>query len=153
MSLGGECDGGDNDVESYQDARTDTDRGNKAVRHNIEDLKKAFCDMLDRCTEEDLSPSLISKAVQAVQRVKTSTAVAATVVKFYQAANSTTRPRSRIPVQITGIQRRRDGVSKSSRQIPRGRPSIAELRVRNSKKKPRNLSQSVQNNTANAKSH
>ena len=39
--------------------------------HNIGDLKKAICDMLDRCSEQEMSPALISKAVNATQRVRT----------------------------------------------------------------------------------
>jgi hypothetical protein len=146
---------GDLDDQMWQEKQTDSaiNPSDKSPAHSIADLKKALCEMLDRCNEGDMSPALITKAVYAAQRVKTSSAVATTVVKFYQAAHSTTRPRGRIPVQITGVQRRRDGVSKSSRQISRGRPSIAELRVRNSKKKARSLSQAVKNNTANAKSH
>jgi len=121
-------------------------------REMLKEFKHTVCSTIDKALE-DISPELISRANKAFLRLKTGPAVVASIVTMYRSINSVTGRRSRIPVQETGIRRRRLGVTKSSRQLPRGRPSKAELKVRGPTKRPRCLSQAVKANVANAKPH
>jgi hypothetical protein len=118
----------------------------------IAELKDSFCNMVDLAAK-DVSPSLLERAIRSFQRPRTAPAATASLVSMYRSVQSVTGKRKRIPVQLSGISRRPEGVSKSSRQLPRGRPSKMELKLRGIQKKKRALTQSVNDNCSNAKSH
>lgn len=105
-------------------------------------------------TRQDRVPlPLLRKFISTVGKPKTPSAATSTMVAMYQLGGAANKAGSYINVNPSGRSRRRDGVSKGAKRVPLGRPSRVESSLRGVSKKPRNLSQCVRNNVANAKSH
>lgn len=105
-------------------------------------------------TRQDKVPlTVLRKFISTVDKPNTPSAATSTMVSMYQRGGVTHKAGSYIAVNPSGRSRRRLGISKGSKQVPLGRPSRVESSVRGVTKKPRNLSQCVKNNVANAKSH
>jgi hypothetical protein len=120
----------------------------------IADVKRDFCDLVD-LAKSDISPALLLKLHMALRKPKTPTAATAAAVAISQSMGNICGQRRRgyIGVNTTGRSRRRLGVSKGAKKVPMGRPCKVEKQKRNNPKVPRVISQAVNCNRANAKSH
>jgi hypothetical protein len=116
-------------------------------------IKSAFDELLGLATADDIAPALLKKVLTAFSKPKSPSAGTASLVAMYRSMSAVTRRGSYIAVNPTGRARRREGVSKGAKRVPMGRPSQAEQQVRGKPKKARNLSQCVNANVANAKTH
>jgi hypothetical protein len=96
----------------------------------------------------------IAKKVNAkIKKMKSPNQAISILLTIKNSVNSTVRRGGKIRVQPTSIARRRKGLPRGSKPVPRGRPSAIEVKKRGLKKRPRNLSQAIRDNVASAKSH
>lgn len=140
--------------EIPQEKETESEDGEDIGREVLEnEVKESFLSMFSLAKKDKIPLTILKKMKRFFDRPKTPAAATAAFVAMYQAGGSVSRQGSYIAVNSSGRARRRKGVSKGAKKIPSGRPSAVETSVRGPPKKSRNLSQSVKNNVANAKSH
>lgn len=90
---------------------------------------------------------------QRLSQVKNPNQGLSTFVTLSMAASKHTRRGGYIKVQLTGIQRRREGVKRGAKRIPEGRPSITAKPGKVTKRRPHKLSQAIKTNVASVTSH
>jgi hypothetical protein len=125
----------------------------KSSEELIVKIKSAFDEVLELAKTDNISPTLLQKVLTSLSKPKSPSSATASLVAMYRSLGSVTRRGSYIAVNPTGRARRRDGVSKGAKRVPMGRPSQAEQKIRGKPKKARNLSQCVNANVPNAKTH
>lgn len=158
---------GDSNINEQLEQPLESDEFNSQNEQTIDDIdieqmsreellskiKEAFDQLLELAESDEISPVLLQKVLKALSKPKTPSAGTASLVAIYRSLNTITRRGSYIAVNPTGRARRRKGVSMGKKRVPMGRPSKAEQKVRGKPKKARNLSQCVNANVANSKSH